>query len=241
MTSVGVRHLAAGVGRNGSLRSLWLFANAAGDEGAAHLAAALRNSSLLHLGLELNEVTTTGAEALAFALSLEGCALQWLRLQHNAIGDGGVSALARSLYTNRSLTKLQLRDTAVGAAGCAVLAKALPQHRALQALGLEENYLPPAATEGLLRAMRQSSSLASLSLDLQHGGDYTKPRTSTEMMAEFTLTMSARCMRRLARRAASHPAPPPPPPPPPLPAAARASATRLPLARWCRRHQCGHR
>lgn len=189
ITAQGVRHLATGVGRNSSLRSLWLFANAAADEGAAHLAAALRTSKLQHLGLEMNDVSKLGAEALSYALSFGGCHLAWLRLQHNPIGDDGVAALARSIYSNRTLTKLQLRDVQVRERGVAELAKAIPHNMALQSIGLEENYLPPSATESLLRAMRQSPSLKSVALDLQHGGDYTKERTAKEMMAEFALVM----------------------------------------------------
>ena len=136
ITSIGCRHLAMGVGRCKPLQSLWLFANSVGDQGVAQLSLALdymedardRNSRtcfLQNLGLELNEITSKGADALAIALALDGCPLRCLRLQHNALGDLGVSALAQSLYLNKTLTKLQLRDVNVQSAGCAALAAAL--------------------------------------------------------------------------------------------------------------------
>uniref|UniRef100_A0A7S2D1G9 Uncharacterized protein n=1 Tax=Haptolina brevifila TaxID=156173 RepID=A0A7S2D1G9_9EUKA len=179
------------MGRNQTLTSLWLFGNDSSDEGAAHLAAALRSCRLTSLGLEMNEIHTTGAEALAYALSLEHCPLSLLRLQHNPLGDGGVTALARALYNNRSLTKLQLRDTGVSAVGCAELAKVIPQHKALHDIGLEQNELPPTVTDSLLRAMRVSSSLATLSLDLQHGGEYSKQQTADELMKKYTISKLA--------------------------------------------------
>jgi Ran GTPase-activating protein (RanGAP) involved in mRNA processing and transport len=133
ITSRGIRHLASGLGRNRSLTSLWLFGNASDDEGASHLAAALLRCPLLNLGLEMNRVKATGAEALALMLTKPGCALSWLRLQHNPIGDEGARALARALHINRTLTKLQLRETGTGSQACAEIARALPKNRSAPA------------------------------------------------------------------------------------------------------------
>ena len=249
ITSIGCRHLAMGVGRCKPLQSLWLFANSVGDQGVAQLSLALdykedardRNSRtcfLQNLGLELNEISSKGAEALAIALALDGCPLRCLRLQHNALGDLGVSALAQSLYLNKSLTKLQLRDVNVQSAGCAALAAALETNcrepdQGLRILCLEENYLTVNTTKELVMAWQvssrasgpigppspactcsprrppsspQRSNLFSLSLDLQHGGEYTKPHTAEELSKIYTLTMSMR--RRRARIAPPHHHPP---------------------------------
>ena len=184
----GVRHLSAGLTHNRSLRALWLLGNAASDEGVAHLAGALRSCKLESLGLEKNGIGARGCEALALALVAEQCPLLWLRLQHNPLGDAGVSVLAHALHHNRSLTKLQLRDTAVGVAGCTALGDAVRVHGTLRSLSLEENGLPTGATEQLLRAMKASASLATLDLDLGHGGSYDQPHDRDELASQLTLT-----------------------------------------------------
>ena len=228
-----MRHLATGVAHNASLTSLWLFGNSVLDDGTAHLAAALRTSKLLNLGLEKNGLSHSGAEMLAYALTLDACTLSWLRLQHNPIGDHGVGALANSLRKNRSLTKLQLRDTGVGERGCSELSKALPYHAALkelgledvpglrltltliltltltplQELGLEDNSLPPRATETLLRAMRQSSSLSSISLDLDHGGQLGREPAATLALLSPLIRRPSRRSQRISLSPSSLPPP----------------------------------
>ncbi|KOO26126.1 ttl domain-containing protein, partial [Chrysochromulina tobinii] len=210
ITSIGCRHLAMGVGRC--------------DQGVAQLSLALdykedardpksRTCFLQNLGLELNEITSKSADALAIALALDGCPLRCLRLQHNALGDLGVSALAQSLYLNKTLTKLQLRDVNVQSAGCAALAAALDTNcrepdQGLRILCLEENYFTVNSTKELVMAW-QRSNLFSLSLDLQHGGEYTKPHTAEELSKIHTLTMTS-------PPAAFGRSPPYAPPPPPV-------------------------
>lgn len=183
----GIRHLSAGLSHNRTVQSLWLFNNDARDEGAAHLAGALRTAKLEALGLEQNNVCLAGCEALAFALSLQGCLLSHLRLQHNRLGDDGVHALTRALLVNRSVTKLQLRDVGVGERGCEALSDALRRNTALRSLSLEDNNLSPSSTEPLLRAMQASSSLTELQLDMGHGGSYGKVHTRDELRKTLTL------------------------------------------------------
>lgn len=188
----GMRHLASGVARNRSLRELWLYSNLAADEGVAHVAGALRTSRVESLGLESNRVTAKGCETLALVLALPTCCLTWLRLQHNALGDAGVAAIAHALHDNTSLTHLQLRDVHAGSKGVAALAEALALgHPSLTRLGLEENRLPSDASEKLLRAVPQSK-LNQLSLDLDHGGHYDRTQTRDELNRRLALAALTR-------------------------------------------------
>jgi hypothetical protein len=77
--------------------------------------------------------------------------------------------------------------------------------RRLRILCLEENYFTVNSTKELVMAW-QRSNLFSLSLDLQHGGEYTKPHTAEELSKIHTLTMSMR--RRRTRTAQPHHLPP---------------------------------
>ena len=166
--------------------------NLAADEGVAHVAGALRTSRVESLGLESNRVTAKGCETLALVLALPTCCLTWLRLQHNALGDAGVAAIAHALHDNTSLTHLQLRDVHAGSKGVAALAEALALgHPSLTRLGLEENRLPSDASEKLLRAVPQSK-LNQLSLDLDHGGHYDRTQTRDELNRRLALAALTR-------------------------------------------------
>lgn len=199
----GVRHLSGGLAHNRSLQRLWLFGNAAADEGTAHLAGALRTSKLESLGLEKNGVSVRGCEALGVALAHELCPLYWLRLQHNPLGDDGVCAIARSLQTNKSLTRLQMRDVGVDVRGCSALADAVRRHEALRGLSLEDNGLDAASTEPLLHAMQASKAMTNLSLDLEHGGSYERVRTKDEMASRLALQFIQIAARKKLASAAS--------------------------------------
>lgn len=185
----GIRHLASGLANNRTLEQLWLFGNRAADEGAAHLASALRFCKLEALGLERNGITPKGCEALGLAITYESCCLKWLRLQHNRLGDEGVTHIANALHDNRTLTKLQLRDTGVGSQGCMALASAIRVHPQLFSLGLEDNNLTSASTTPLVRAMDASPVLQHLLLDLVHGGSYSRLHTREELNKSLTLTL----------------------------------------------------
>ena len=189
--TTGVKHLSSGLARNRSLTALWLYGNSAGDEGTAHLAGALRACKLESLGLEKNGIQMRGCEALGVALAMENCTLCWLRLQHNALGDEGVVALATALDANHSLTHLQLRDVGVGARGVRALGDVINKHPTLTRLGLEQNPFIPAATSKLLQAMQEQkeSVLTKISLDIDRGGGYERTYTREDFTKKLTLNV----------------------------------------------------
>ena len=82
-----------------------------GDEGAAAIAAALRNNSALErMHLLSTGISIEGAVALAGALESND-ALYTLDLEYNPLQPEGVAALARALVHNRRLTTLRLAYT----------------------------------------------------------------------------------------------------------------------------------
>jgi len=123
---------------NRTLRSVSLYVNYLGPEGARHIAAALgSNSSLEHLGLENNELcgldgngvgtyTAEGIVAISDMLRVNRT-LRSVRLTSNHLGayyDGskwvpdssGVTALAEALKQNSTLTTLDVRNNNIDAA-----------------------------------------------------------------------------------------------------------------------------
>jgi hypothetical protein len=76
----------------------------------------------------------TTSQALAFGLTLNGCPLRSLRLQHNALGDEGVASLAKALLCNTSLTSLQLADVGCGTRGVGALMRVIDRPALTQCL-----------------------------------------------------------------------------------------------------------
>jgi Leucine Rich repeat len=93
--SVGVTHLAAGLGAVPSLRHMDLCHTSAGDSGAACLAEALRTCGVTHLLLDGCDISHVGAAALGSATTSRPSGLAVLSLGGNpGIGDVGALALA---------------------------------------------------------------------------------------------------------------------------------------------------
>lgn len=85
----GMRAMAMVLGRNTSLRSLFLAFNSLGPCGMEHLARALQNNeSLRHLDLRDNDVLDEGAEMLAAGLE-ENSTLRLLQVARCGIGSKG--------------------------------------------------------------------------------------------------------------------------------------------------------
>jgi hypothetical protein len=83
------------------------------DEGAQHIAVALReNSMLTELNLQDNAIGDAGCAHLCDALR-RNTALTSLKLSNNRIGDGGAQALAELLLSGRStLAELDVSENA---------------------------------------------------------------------------------------------------------------------------------
>jgi hypothetical protein len=126
---------------NPALTLLFLHGHDLGAEGAAHLAGALHDNTVLKsLHLECNGLGDEGATHLAGALHFN-IALEHLNLSDNGIGDAGASQLAALLHVNTVLTMLELRNNSISDEGAAQLAAALYVNTVLTDLDLEYNII----------------------------------------------------------------------------------------------------
>mmetsp|Transcript_3343 Transcript_3343/g.7723 ORF Transcript_3343/g.7723 Transcript_3343/m.7723 type:complete len:495 (+) Transcript_3343:180-1664(+) len=192
-----------------ALRSLRIWHNRIGDDGAAALAEVLRlggsEVKLVYLELWHNLIGPRGCRALGDSLagpsplnrgggnrSLEG-----FKLDFNPIGSAGLTNLARGLRSNTFLKNLSLSHCQIGPEGCAALAAALcfPGGK-LSVLNLSGNHLGDAGLEALCGAppltlgggLAGNKSLTVLNLaDNQLG---THPRRSAAAFASL-----ASCVR----------------------------------------------
>lgn len=199
ITELGLRHLATGLGAAtinstaSPMRKLWLMGNTARDEGAKHLAQALRSEfcALAELGLEGNRIGSAGGVALGKAIAAapavknmldygnlipgRQCPLITLRLDDNPqLGGEGVVAIARGLDSNTVMHALHLRGCGAGDEGGLALAHALTHNKSLAHLGVEDNRLTLLTTRALRAAMPQCG-LRSLAFDLSQGGVFRRP------------------------------------------------------------------
>ena len=199
VTELGLRHLANGLGcatiagAPSPMRKLWLMGNTARDEGAKHLARALRSEfcGLAELGLEGNRIGSAGGVALGRAIAAapavknaldygnlkpgRQCPLITLRLDNNPLGGEGVVAIARGLDSNSVMAAIHLRGCGAGDEGGLALAHALTHNNvSLSHLGVEDNRLTLLTTRALRAAMARCG-LRSLALDLSQGGVFRRP------------------------------------------------------------------
>ena len=93
------------------------------DKGAEMLANNLNTSVLGTLIVDFNQISNSGAEALASCLSICG-EVQEVSVQCNSIEDSGTIALVEALVDCTSLRKLDMQDNAISDEGAMVIAKA---------------------------------------------------------------------------------------------------------------------
>ena len=105
---IGAESIAFGLEYNRSLRKMWLSSNHIGDEGATHLARALRGHALESIYLSCCDIGNEGAKAFAELLGDPTTHLRVLDLYRNQIGDSGGDALAKAMNQNVSLHELNI-------------------------------------------------------------------------------------------------------------------------------------
>jgi hypothetical protein len=126
---------------NTALKYLHLFGCFVGDEGAGHLAVALRRNRMLEeLFLGNNDITHVGAAAFAAELPFNQT-LKNLNLDNNPLGDGGVETLAKAVCCS-GLCKLWLTGTQFGERGCAALVEMLKNGSRLRTLATDPDHWP---------------------------------------------------------------------------------------------------
>ena len=145
----GAASLAAGLERNGTLRTLRLHGCAIGADGADALADALvTNTSLEALGLE---------EGCALPIGLLRRGGPELDLSRRGLGDLSGLVLASLVERNSGVTALSLNGNRLGPLTGAALADALQQGRApIARLDLSSNQLGPEGAAALAEALKSN-------------------------------------------------------------------------------------
>jgi hypothetical protein len=137
----GTRALGEMLCVNAALRFLKLVFCGVGDEGAGHLASALRQNRILEqIWLGNNGTTHVGAAALAAVLPFNQT-LKRLSLSNNPVGDDGVEVLAKAVPPS-GLRELWLTGTHFGERGCAALVEMLKNGSRLRELATDSDHWP---------------------------------------------------------------------------------------------------
>ena len=162
MGPVGAQHLAHALRLNTSVKTLKLFNNPLGDEGAKALAEMLGgngaessgtvNNTLEHVHLSRCRMGPVGAQHLAHALRLN-TSVKTLKLFNNPLGDEGAKALAEMLggngaegsgTVNTALEHVDLINCSIGPVGAQHLAQALCVNTSVKTLRfLQQGYISP--------------------------------------------------------------------------------------------------
>jgi hypothetical protein len=124
-----------------SLKLLWLYECSVGDEGAGHLAMALRlNGVLEELLLGRNGITHVGAAAIAAVLPFNQT-LKSLSLYGNPLCDDGMEALTHAV-PGSGLRELSVWETLFGKRGCAALVEMLKNRSLLRKMVTDSDHWP---------------------------------------------------------------------------------------------------
>jgi hypothetical protein len=145
--------------------ALFLSNNSIGDEGALAVASFLNSQELpiAKLGLNSNDITDVGAEAIAYSLQNTDdrtSIMEVIGLSHNLITSKGAFLIANALTNNSSLQRLFLNyNPLVGDRGGVALANAASGHTSLLRLGVAFCSLESKSGEALIGAMNATDSL----------------------------------------------------------------------------------
>lgn len=129
------------------------------------LAKALKtNQTLLHL-----ELWKCSLDAAKFKLIMDGLGenkiLEVLNLEHNKIGDVGITFLAPWLKNHSKLRKLSLDHNEIMGAGIECLSEVLSEHGSLKSLKLHKNNVGNRGAVALANMLQKNSSLTDLDIN----------------------------------------------------------------------------
>lgn len=158
------------------LTALCFWNSDIGDKGMTCLANALPSlPSIVKIEVLDSGVSKAGCIALGAALCKPSCKLRILRLDHNAIGSEGLTAIVDGLLFNTTMYTLSLGYCAIMADGGAQLARYVSANNcSVKALDLSGNALGPAGTLALALGLRENTSLTELNLSQNQFGREAK-------------------------------------------------------------------
>jgi Ran GTPase-activating protein (RanGAP) involved in mRNA processing and transport len=184
----GAIEIAAMLQENTTLTSLNLFHNNIGDRGALVIATALKkNKTLTSLHLSGNGIGREGAIQIAAALK-ENKTLTNLHLGGNYIRDDGTAQIAAALKENTTLTNLNLGWNEIGDKGAILIAEALKENKMLTNLMLENSGIGGAGARQIALALRENKTLTSLDLFWNKIGGEGAAQIAAALKKNTTLT-----------------------------------------------------
>ena len=167
---------------NTSVKTLKLFNNPLGDEGAKAFAEMLGgngaessgtvNTTLEHVDLSNCSIGPVGAHHLAQALCVN-TSVKTLKLSHNPLGDEGTKVLVEMLgaessgTVNTTLEHVDLSNCSIGPVGAHHLAQALCVNTSVKTLKLSHNPLGDEGTKVLVEMLGAESS-GTVNTTLEH-------------------------------------------------------------------------
>ena len=160
---------------------------------------------LTHLVLNRTQITSSSLDGLTFSMLPK---LQYLKLDYNNFGNGGLEELIQSFSeVKSSLTELHLRRTGIGSKDCKALGKLLEVATCLHVLEVSDNNLDCESTQSIIDSVPKSTSLQKLGISdssptitsllslkskLEHL-DIGSCKVSTEDLCEFAETIANSC------------------------------------------------
>ena len=149
------------------LEELWLDHNPIGSGGAVEVIKALCGSGVKNLSLTNTEIGVPDCEALCELLKPShslNTTLKELRFAHNTIGKEGVTAIAKMLVENKSMTHLWLFGCHISGHGASELAAALCKNSTLKYLYLGHNPIGVEGAFSMSDMLKHNTSLEVLEL-----------------------------------------------------------------------------
>ena len=159
--------LAKAVPSMSRLKELWLADNPIGSGGAVEVIKALCGSGVKKLDLGYTGIGVPDCEALCELLKPSNSlntTLKDLRLGFNTIGEEGVTAVAKVLVENKSLTHLWLFGCHISGQGTSELAAALCKNSSLKYLYMQNNPIGVEGASSMSDMLKHNTTLEELIL-----------------------------------------------------------------------------
>jgi len=127
------------------------------------------------------------ARLLCEAIRTNGSQIKELRLYDNNLSRSTISAIAKALTTNHSLTHLQISANKIDDETCRIIANCLEQNIGLQSLSLRENHISDQGARHIAGALAKNRTLVDLSLRGNSIGNHGITALVTALTQNMTL------------------------------------------------------